>query len=79
MQRSIETLELKERQRWDEEYTVDIHHWELEAARRVKVADVGVVDDQDMEIGDLEGVGDLDERGREIVLEWLEEKMDKAR
>lgn len=79
MQRSIETLELRERQKWDEDYMVDIHHWELEAARRVKVADVGVVDDQDMEIGDLEGVGDLDERGREIVLEWLEEKMDKAR
>jgi hypothetical protein len=79
MQRSIETLELKERRKWDEDYLVDIHHWELEAARRVKVADVGVVDDQDMEIGDLEGVGDLDEKGREIVLGWLEEKMDKAR
>ncbi|KAK3948072.1 hypothetical protein QBC32DRAFT_401196 [Pseudoneurospora amorphoporcata] len=79
MQRSIETLELKERRKWDEDYPVDVHYWELEAARRVKVADVGVVDDQDMEIGDLEGVGDLDERGREIVLEWLEEKIDKAR
>ncbi|KAJ4421353.1 hypothetical protein N0V85_000225 [Neurospora sp. IMI 360204] len=79
MQRSIETLELKDRRTWDEDYLVDLHHWELESARRVKVADVGVVDDQDMEIGDLEGVGDLDERGREIVLGWLEEKMDKAR
>lgn len=79
MQRSIETLELKDRRKWDEDYLVDLHYWEMEAARRVKVADVGVVDDQDMEIGDLEGVGDLDERGREIVLEWLEEKMDKAR
>ncbi|KAK3401948.1 hypothetical protein B0T20DRAFT_403038 [Sordaria brevicollis] len=79
MQRSIETLELKERRKWDEDYLVDIHYWEIESARRVKVADVGVVDDQDMEIGDLEGVGDLDERGRKIVLEWLAEKMDKAR
>ncbi|EAA28443.2 hypothetical protein GE21DRAFT_9275 [Neurospora crassa] len=79
MQRSIEMLELKERRKWDEDYLIDLHHWELEAARRVKVADVGVVDDQDMAIGDLEGVGDLDERGREIVLGWLEEKMDKAR
>ncbi|EGZ68128.1 hypothetical protein NEUTE2DRAFT_74478 [Neurospora tetrasperma FGSC 2509] len=79
MQRSIEMLELKERRKWDEDYLIDLHHWELEAARRVKVADVGVVDDQDMVIGDLEGVGDLDERGREIVLGWLEEKMDKAR
>ncbi|EGO54427.1 hypothetical protein NEUTE1DRAFT_31033, partial [Neurospora tetrasperma FGSC 2508] len=40
MQRSIEMLELKERRKWDEDYLIDLHHWELEAARRVKVADV---------------------------------------
>ncbi|KAM0426638.1 hypothetical protein ACHAPT_007954 [Fusarium lateritium] len=61
MQRSIEMVELKERGLWDDE----TDSWEDEPARRVKVE----------EAGEERRTLEMDEKGEEVVEEWLAERI----
>ncbi|KAI8724048.1 hypothetical protein NCS52_00261700 [Fusarium sp. LHS14.1] len=61
MHRSIERVELKERGLWDDE----IYMWEDEGDRRVKVE----------EVGEERGTLEMDEKGGEVVEEWLAERI----
>ncbi|ROW03465.1 hypothetical protein VSDG_01510 [Cytospora chrysosperma] len=68
MRKSINRLELSERMNWDP----DIHAWQGEAARRVSVEDVGeVVRDGQGRVGE----SGLSDRGEDIALRWLEERL----
>ncbi|XXG95903.1 hypothetical protein Hte_002178 [Hypoxylon texense] len=67
--RSIDKVELKERSRWDDDLEGD---WHGEAARRVRVADVG-------ELGAGDGFAALGGGGEEMVKAWLEERIAPAR
>ncbi|POS79797.1 hypothetical protein DHEL01_v201802 [Diaporthe helianthi] len=63
MRRSINLHELKERARWDFEFT----GWETEALRRVQVQDVGTKA--------AAGAHGLGRRGEEIAARWLTSKL----
>lgn len=64
MRRSVNKLELKERMRWDE----DFDNWDGEAAKRVRIEDVG-----ERRSGDF--AFSVGERAEEIAAQWLEERM----
>ncbi|KAH8887650.1 hypothetical protein GQ53DRAFT_692928 [Thozetella sp. PMI_491] len=63
MRRSVEKLELKERQKWDDEF----HGWEDEPRSRVQNIDIGVEDDA----GGIE----MGEAGQALAHEWLADRI----